>query len=96
VDEDAEGDDSVPLDELPDLPDCPPLRDEAPAGLQKHGSAVAEMVTYLFGGLRAKQGSTAAAADAAAADAAAQAASEGAADAAGGDVAGKGGTDQDG
>jgi hypothetical protein len=51
-----DGDDSVPLAELPELPDCPPLHHgESQAGLQKHGSAVAEMVSYLFGGMMGKQ-----------------------------------------
>jgi hypothetical protein len=65
--EEEEDEDVVPLGELPDLPDCPPLRDENQAGLQKHESAVAEMVSYLFGGRTGKQGSSAAAATAAAA-----------------------------
>jgi hypothetical protein len=60
--------DDVLLGELPDLPDCPPLRDESQAGLQKHGSAVAEMVSYLFGGMMGKQSSTTAAATAVAAE----------------------------
>jgi hypothetical protein len=57
-----EDEDEVPLGELPDLPDCPPLRDESQAGLQKHGSALTEMVRYLFGGMMGKQGSSTAAA----------------------------------
>jgi hypothetical protein len=56
-----EDEDDVPIGELPDLPDCPPLRDESQAGLQKHGSAVAEMVSYLFGGMMGKQSSATAA-----------------------------------
>lgn len=99
VDEE-EGDDSVPLAELPELPDCPPLHEatdaSAQSGLAKHGSAVAGMVSYLFGGLRTKQGSAdvnadaAAAADTAAGDAAV-------AEVAVGEdvVAGEGATDQD-